>query len=62
VKAKEGVNPRSAGSPLPFDVQEYERPRLSWGRRLREPALVELLAESGSRKRPTSGQKLWKKL
>ena len=52
VKAKEGVNlegPRLTSFLL--NVQEYEAAAAKLGRRLREPALVELLAESGLEKK-----------
>jgi DNA gyrase subunit B len=52
VKAKEGVN-LEGGSLTSFllNVQEYEAAAAKLGRRLREPALVELLAESGLEKK-----------
>ena len=52
VKAKEGVN-LEGGRLTSFllNVQEYEAAAAKLGRRLREPGLVELLAESGLEKK-----------
>src|ERR1700692_1275724 len=47
VKAKEGVNLEGAGlTSCLLNVQEYQAAAAKLGRRLREPALVELLSES----------------
>jgi len=52
VKAKEGVNLDGAKlTTFLLNVQEYEAAAAKLGRRLREPALVELLAESGLEKK-----------
>src|ERR1700751_3824471 len=52
VKAKEGVNLEGARlTSFLLNVQEYEAAAAKLGRRLREPALVELLAESGLEKK-----------
>jgi len=52
VKAKEGVSLEGAGlTKFLLNVQEYEAATAKLGRRLREPALVELLAESGLEKK-----------
>jgi DNA gyrase subunit B len=52
VKAKEGVNLEGAKlTSFLLNVQEYEAAAAKLGRRLREPALVELLAESGLEKK-----------
>src|SRR5207302_7631268 len=52
VKAKEGVSLEGAGlTPFLLNVQEYEAAAAKLGRRLREPGLVELLAESGLEKK-----------
>src|SRR6201987_2208456 len=52
VKAKEGVNLDGARlTSFLLNVQEYEAAAAKLGRRLREPALVELLAESGLEKK-----------
>jgi len=52
VKAKEGVNLEGARlTTFLLNVQEYEAAAAKLGRRLREPGLVELLAESGLEKK-----------
>src|ERR1700686_4291184 len=52
VKAKEGVSLEGAGlTKFLLNVQEYEAAAAKLGRRLREPGLVELLAESGLEKK-----------
>jgi len=52
VKAKEGVNLEGARlTSFLLNVQEYEAAAAKLGRRLREPGLVELLAESGLEKK-----------
>ncbi len=52
VKAKEGVNLDGAKlTSFLLNVQEYEAAAAKLGRRLRQPALVELLAESGLEKK-----------
>jgi len=52
VKAKEGVNLDGAKlTSFLLNVQEYEAAAAKLGRRLREPAIVELLAESGIEKK-----------
>jgi DNA gyrase subunit B len=52
VKAKEGVNLEGARlTTFLLNVQEYEAATAKLGRRLREPALVELLAQSGLEKK-----------
>jgi DNA gyrase subunit B len=52
VKAKEGVNLEGAHlTTFLLNVQEYEAAAAKLGRRLREPGLVELLAESGLEKK-----------
>jgi DNA gyrase subunit B len=52
VKAKEGVSLEGAGlTKFLLNVQEYEAATTKLGRRLREPGLVELLAESGLEKK-----------
>src|SRR6266581_3884969 len=52
VKAKEGVNLEGARlTSFLLNVQEYDAAAAKLGRRLREPALVELLAESGLEKK-----------
>jgi DNA gyrase subunit B len=52
VKAKEGVNLDGAKlTSFLLNVQEYQAAAAKLGRRLREPALVELLAESGLEKK-----------
>src|SRR5499425_199691 len=52
VKAKEGVNLEGARlTSFLLNVQEYEAAAAKLGRRLREPALVEILAESGLEKK-----------
>jgi DNA gyrase subunit B len=52
VKAKEGVNLEGARlTSFLLNVQEYEAAAAKLGRRLREPVLVELLAESGLEKK-----------
>jgi DNA gyrase subunit B len=52
VKAKEGVNLEGARlTSFLLNVQEYEAAAVKLGRRLREPGLVELLAESGLEKK-----------
>ena len=52
VKAKEGVNLEGARlTGFLLNVQEYEAAAAKLGRRLREPALVEILAESGLEKK-----------
>jgi DNA gyrase subunit B len=52
VKAKEGVNLEGAKlTTFLLSVQEYEAASAKLGRRLREPALVELLAESSLEKK-----------
>ena len=62
VKAKEGVNLDGAKlTTFLLNVQEYEAAAAKLGRRLREPALVELLAESGLRRKLISKtRKRWK--
>jgi DNA gyrase subunit B len=52
VKAKEGVSLEGAKlTTFLLNVQEYEAAAAKLGRRLREPALVEILAESGLEKK-----------
>jgi DNA gyrase subunit B len=52
VKAKEGVSLEGAAlTKFLLNVQEYEAASAKLGRRLREPGLVELLAESGLEKK-----------
>jgi DNA gyrase subunit B len=52
VKAKEGVNLEGVRlTSFLLNVQEYEAAAAKLGRRLREPGLVELLAESGLEKK-----------
>jgi DNA gyrase subunit B len=52
VKAREGVSLEGAGlTKFLLNVQEYEAATAKLGRRLREPGLVELLAESGLEKK-----------
>src|SRR5580700_2081002 len=52
VKAKEGVNLEGARlTTFLLNVQEYEAAAAKLGRRLREPGLVDLLAESGLEKK-----------
>ncbi|HWY07499.1 MAG TPA: toprim domain-containing protein, partial [Candidatus Acidoferrales bacterium] len=52
VKAKEGVNLEGARlTTFLLNVQEYDAAAAKLGRRLREPSLVELLAESGLEKK-----------
>jgi DNA gyrase subunit B len=52
VKAKEGVNLEGAHlTTFLLNVQEYDAAAAKLGRRLREPGLVELLAESGLEKK-----------
>jgi DNA gyrase subunit B len=52
VKAKEGVSLEGARlTSFLLNVQEYEAAAAKLGRRLREPGLVELLAESGLEKK-----------
>jgi len=52
VKAKEGVNLDGARlTSFLLNVQEYQAAAAKLGRRLREPALVEILAESGLEKK-----------
>src|SRR5260370_250811 len=52
VKAKEGVNLEGARlTSFLLNVQEYEAAAAKLGRRLRDPALVELLVESGLEKK-----------
>jgi DNA gyrase subunit B len=52
VKAKEGVNLEGARlTSFLLNVQEYEAAAAKLGRRLREPGLVELLADSGLEKK-----------
>jgi DNA gyrase subunit B len=52
VKAKEGVNLEGAHlTTFLLNVQEFEAAAAKLGRRLREPGLVELLAESGLEKK-----------
>ena len=52
VKAKEGVSLEGAAlTKFLLNVQEYEAAAAKLGRRLREPGLVELLAESGLEKK-----------
>jgi len=52
VKAKEGVNLEGARlTTFLLNVQEYDAAAAKLGRRLREPGLVELLAESGLEKK-----------
>jgi DNA gyrase subunit B len=52
VKAKEGVNLEGAKlTNFLLNVQEYEAAALKLGRRLREPALVELMSDSGLEKK-----------
>src|ERR1700747_3097735 len=52
VKAKEGVSLEGAGlTKFLLNVQEYEAVAAKLGRRLREPGLVELLAESSLEKK-----------
>jgi DNA gyrase subunit B len=52
VKAKEGVSLEGASlTKFLLNVQEYEAAAAKLGRRLREPGLVELLAESGLEKK-----------
>jgi len=58
VKAKEGVNLEGARlTSFLLNVQEYEAAAAKLGRRLREPGLVELLAESGLEKKTDFGEK-----
>jgi len=52
VKAKEGISLEGAGlTKFLLNVQEYQAVTAKLGRRLREPALVELLSESGLEKK-----------
>jgi len=52
VKAKEGVNLEGARlTTFLLNVQEYDAAAAKLGRRLREPGLVEILAESGLEKK-----------
>ena len=58
VKAKEGVSLEGARlTSFLLNVQEYEAAAAKLGRRLREPGLVELLAESGLEKKTDFGEK-----
>jgi DNA gyrase subunit B len=58
VKAQEGVNLEGARlTSFLLNVQEYEAAAAKLGRRLREPGLVELLAESGLEKKTDFGEK-----
>ena len=58
VKAQEGVNLEGARlTSFLLNVQEYEAAAAKLGRRLREPGLVELLAESGLDKKTDFGEK-----
>ncbi|MGB2675584.1 MAG: DNA topoisomerase (ATP-hydrolyzing) subunit B [Candidatus Acidiferrum sp.] len=58
VKAKEGVNLEGARlTSFLLNVQEYEAAAAKLGRRLREPGLVELLAESSLEKKTDFGEK-----
>jgi DNA gyrase subunit B len=58
VKAKEGVSLEGAAlTKFLLHVQEYEAAAAKLGRRLREPALVELLVESGLEKKTDFDEK-----
>jgi DNA gyrase subunit B len=58
VKAQEGVSLEGARlTSFLLNVQEYEAAAAKLGRRLREPGLVELLAESGLEKKTDFGEK-----
>src|SRR5208283_1271934 len=58
VKAKEGVSLEGARlTSFLLNVQEYEAAAAKLGRRLREPGLVQLLAESGLEKKTDFAEK-----
>ncbi len=58
VKAQEGVSLEGARlTSFLLNVQEYEAAAAKLGRRLREPGLVELLAESGLEKKTDFGER-----